>query len=374
MDRMNVLEYRRNNAAQALREHNLRAALICNPRREDMERWLLDEVPLPGLAPFGTLNMLLVTDDAQVKPFSAAVNHPCDFPHFPLFDVEALAGLVPDLRVGIVNGEFLLQSTYEALNTRYPGLKFVDISSQMYLAKARKNDDEVAAIRRSTVLYHRVLRTVPVILRQDITEMDAAVDLRHRLALSGADVDFLAEDPMLSSLVTLTSAPDGGESAQEPMLYPGRRITCGDRVNVSMKGVMPESCAAIGRSFVLGEACRQSREFWTLAVQAQSMAASLVRPGVTLRSVYEQVNSFLTSRGCLPDHSCWIHGIGCSPCEAPRCVDASADMPLEANMTLVIAPRVLLPETDPYCCMDTFVVTEDGCKPLYPADQSLREI
>ena len=34
----------------------------------------------------------------------------------------------------------------------------------------------------------------------------------------------------------------------------------------------------------------------------------------------------------------------------------------------------LLPETDPYCCMDTFVVTEDGCKPLYPADQSLREI
>lgn len=374
MTDLNILEYRRNNAAQVLRANHLRAAIICNPRREDMERWLLDEAPLPGLAPFGTLNMLLVTDNAEVKPFCAAVNHPCDFPHFPLFCVEALAGLVPDLRVGIVNADFLLKSTYEALNTRYPGLEFVDISSQMYLAKARKSDDEVAAIYRSSVLYHRVLRTMPVILRQDVTEMDAAVDLRHQLALSGADVDFLAEDPMLASLVTLTSAPDGGKSAQEPMLYPGRRITYGDRVNVSMKGVMPESCAAIGRSFVLGEACQQSRELWALAVQAQSMAASLVRPGVTLRSVCEQVNDFLTSHGCLPDHSCWIHGIGCSPCEAPRCVDASADTPLEANMTLVIAPRVLLPETDPYCCMDTFVVTEDGCKPLYPADQSLQEI
>ena len=77
MDRMNVLEYRRNNAAQVLRDNNLRAAIICNPRREDMERWLLDEAPLPGLAPFGTLNMLLVTDDAQVKPFCAAVSAVC---------------------------------------------------------------------------------------------------------------------------------------------------------------------------------------------------------------------------------------------------------------------------------------------------------
>lgn len=370
-----IVEHRRQNAAAVLKEAGLRAAIICHPRRDDMERWLLDQDPLPGLPPFGMLNLLLVTDDASLEPFAADVNHPCDFPHFPLFHADALSPYVQNRRIGIVNPEFLLRSTYEELLLRYPGLEFVDISPQMQLAKARKSDDEVAAIYRSTVIYNRVMQTVPMILRQGITEMEAVIELRHRLALSGAGIDFLAEDPMLASLVTLTSAPDGAESAPEPMAYPGRRIICGDRVNVTVRGVMPESCAAIGRSFVLGEPCEQSRRLWALAVKAQDAAAALIRPGTTLRQVCQTVNEqILTAEGCLPDNSCWIHGIGCSPCEVPRCVDASADLPLEVNMTLVIAPRVCCPGMDPYCCMDTYVVTENGCKPLCPSDRNLQQI
>lgn len=375
MKNQKILESRRQRTADILREKGLRAALICNPRRDSMERWLLDEDPLPGLPPFGTLNILLVADDATVEAFSADVNHPCDFPHYRLFCADELSSRIHNRRIGIVNSDFLLRSTYESLMERYPGLEFIDISSEIHQAKARKTEEEVAAMRRSAMLYDRVMQAMPLVLRQGITEMEAVIELRHRLALIGAGVEFLSEDPSLSSLVTLTSAPDGCESAAEPMVYPGRRIVYGDRVNVTVRGTMPEGCAAMGRTFVLGNPSEKSKHLWSLALKAQDTAAALLRPGVTLREVCRDVNTHvLSAEGCLQDNSCWIHGIGCSPCESPRCVDSSADTPLEVNMTLVIAPRVCLPGIDPYCCMDTFVVTEDGCKQLYPADRNLRII
>ena len=93
----------------------------------------------------------------------------------------------------------------------------------------------------------RVFTTLPLLLTGEPLERKVVVDLRNHLREMNAE----CEDLMSSSMIHLTSAPDGGESVPEPIPYPGRRLAYGDRVNVLVNGFMPGGFAsALGRTYI----------------------------------------------------------------------------------------------------------------------------
>lgn len=376
MDMDVIMSFRREQIGRVLTEKGLQAVLFCGGIRENWDSWLLGSTEIPILQPFGRLNLFVAAADGRVSAMCAFENHPCDFPHYPKFEAERLDGLVDSGSLGIVNPECLLQITRSQIQERFPALRYVDVTAEFLAAKARKCPEEAQGALKAAGIYDRAFSLAPWLLRAEQTEAQTAAELRNRLGALGAEVTELSEDQNASMIISLTSAPDGGESVSEPLLYPGRRLCVGDRVNLGVNGYLAGGyAAALGRCYVLGRACEETRRCWDLAIQAQSMTAELLRPGTTIASAVAQ-----TTRGLLEKNgfssmgaNC-VYGIGCSRAEAPRYVDASRDMPLEEGMTLVIAPKLTLPGKDPYCCMDMFRVTESGCTRLSRTSRELVEL
>jgi len=208
-----------------------------------------------------------------------------------------------------------------------------------------------------------------MLLTGEHTEREIAAALRCCLREMNAE----CEDLQTSSIITFTSAPDGGSSACEPVPWPGRRVIYGDRVNIQVNGFMPGGFAsALGRTYVIGTPSEETVKYWDLAIEAQRLIAENARPGAAFSGLMDLFRNNILKPQALPEDSALqIYGIGAGIYEAPRNVDSTRDIPLEEGMTLVIAPRIAPEGKDPFCCCDVFTVTQDGAVRLSRTTQEL---
>lgn len=355
-----------------LKENNLNAVLLLDPNRDNMNRWLLAQEQLPANPPFNRNAMYLVEAGGTVTPLCACPPHPTDHDQFPLVSSIQIAPFLAGNRLGVTNPDKMKATVWDALTAQCPDLELVDLTEQLLRMRMKKTPEEVEAIRRSAHQYDRVFRALPMMLRNERLEREVVVDLRTRLVQFGVE----SEVWETASGVILTSSPDGGAAAEEPIPYPGRRIRWGDRVNVQVNGYLPDGfSAALGRCYTMGPASEEAERYWALAVEAQHAAAALAKPGATLAEIAGEVNrTVLAPNGIPEDTSCWIYGMGCSRYEYPRLSDASRTLPLETGMVLAIGPQVAVPGKDPYCCLDLYLVTEDGGERLTRLPQDLVEL
>lgn len=375
MNRENILTSRKGALAQLMCDRNLAGALVCLASREGLDSWLLDKKECPVLPPFGRLSLFLIGSTGEVTARSAYAGHPCDFPHYPLFDGEDVRALIQNHRLGIVNPEKLLKLTLEQLKAVDPAIELVDITPEVLELKAQKTPEERELLRKNAVFMDRLFGMVPWLLRPGETELEAAVSLRRTLDDFGLKNTGMEEDTLASSDLMLTSSPQDAPCG-EVLDWPGRRLQTGDRVNLALRSYLHGGFSgALGRCYTIGEATEQTRRWWELTCRVQDMLADALRPGDTIAQAVERVNRELTEpAGLVPLGADCVHGIGVSRSEAPRYADASREMQLKAGMMLVIAPRIAPPGQDPYCCMDVFELTTDGAARLGKTTRELREI
>ena len=341
-----------------MREQELDAILVSNCCLGSLDTWLLGKEKMPLHLPYNRNNLCLVDSRGQVRELCAREPHPTDWGKFPLITETELD--LSGKRLGLVNPTYLKRVVRDHLQETYH-TELVDVSDAFHLLKMHKTPEEIAGIEKAAAEFDRVFTTIPLLLTGEHTEREIAVALRNRLR----EMDAECEDLQTSSMLTMTSAPDGGEAVPEPIQWPGRRVTYGDRVNIQVNGFMPGGFAsALGRTYILGEPSEEARKYWALAVQAQHLIAEHAKPGTTVTQLMELLGKLLEENGLHLDSSNQVYGIGAAIYEAPRNVDNTRDIPLEEGMTLVIAPKIIPAGKDPYCCADVFVVTQDGAKRL----------
>lgn len=351
-------------------EQALDFLLILNPGMGNIDCWLFAQEHLPTPAPFNRNSAFLVSAEGEVLKLCQTTTHPTDRAQHPHFNEVGLDEILPGKNVGVVNLPHLKKNVRDYLAQICPNLELRDVTAQFELLKARKSATEISALTTAAAEYDRLFFAAGLMLRPERLEKEVVNEIRQRLAWQGAD----SETPAFHNMVELTSAPDGDQSAYEVMLWPGRRLCVGDRVNVTVRGYIKGFAATLGRSFVLGEASQEARNYWDLAVQTQDLAASLAKPGATLGQISDQVNQFLMQHGFSTDRSGWIHGLGTGLYESPRNVDATRDIPLVEGMVLSIGPAVKPEGKDPYRCTDAFVVTAQGALLLSHTPRILREL
>lgn len=377
-----IIAYRRGKFAELLTSKGLHHALILNPGREKFNTWLIGreaaaEGPpewgmTPTLPPFNRNSMYIAPVEGDVIRVSALIPHPTDAAQYPLLEPAQYPDVFDREKIGIVNPECLKKVVLDKILAYHPGIEFVDITREMNELKAVKYQEELEKAKAAAKIMDRAFGTLYLILRDGMSEHQASVELRWRLSQLGAS----EQDLQNMSVVRLTSAPDGGAAAEEPMLYPGRSLQVGDRINVSCTSYLPIGiCGALGRCYIMGKASLEAKDYWSLALKAQDAAAAAAKPGATLAQIEELVNrEILIPAGVEEDHSAFVYGIGCDRYEAPRNVDATREMPLEAGMLLVIAPSVKPHGKDAYRCMDVFTVTETGAVRLSGTPRDLVEL
>ncbi len=346
--------------------------LLFRGGRDRWDFWLFGEENLPVLPPFQRNSLYLLKPDGTAVCYSEVEPHPTAPEQYPVVSAEAFSELSGGQTIGTVNGAYMKKSTRDLLLASCPGIKTVDVTDRFREMRLNKEESDLAMLRSAAQCYDRAFSILPLLLRPGRLESEIAVDLRCRIAQIGGT----CEDLGVNTMVRLLSAPQDAPETKERVDWPGRRLEPGDRIDLSVNGwVLPGCGAALGRSFVLGEASSQTRADWDVAFHAQEEAARLAVPGRSLDQIEAEVfRTVLEPKGYRLTGDSWMYGIGASCAEPPRDTDGTKECPLREGMTLVIAPRVHCSGRNPVCCMDMFEVTAGGARRMNHFGQELKEL
>ncbi len=274
-------------------------------------------------------------------------------------------------RVGFVNPGALDIAAKRKLASEIPGMQIVDIGRDVAKIRSVKSEFDVELCRASAQMHRIFLETVPAIVRIGRTEKEVLADL-HRLAMdfgSGGEDMCLMMHLFDSRGAILPHVPDE--------TLPGRRFQQGDLLSILLETSGPGGqFTANLRYWSFGDPTDEFLERYQVAEGAQDLVQSLLKPGVSLRSVADQVNAFIRGKGHYTDDCCYMHSMGYTMGEYPVLTDNSVnqpklpeeDDPLAANTILLAHPHVGFAtptqRDDMMRIIETYLVREDGAERL----------
>ncbi len=245
----------------------------------------------------------------------------------------------------------------------------VDLSAEFSLLQMVHSPEEIGLFRDAVRMHEQVFRALPAVMHSGMSETECVNLLRDVFYRYGCG-DLTR---WIDCWTDLISNPDGMPLSGEEVLFPGRILQKGDRIDVAVHAIGPNAVYAMcARSFLLGDApAAETQALWETAVGAQQAAAAALRPGATVKAAAEAANSYLRTHGAAEDVSAFIHAVGYGMDERPRLWDDSENMPLQAGMVLAVMPTADNGRVTPLCCGDVFVVTETGAQRLGTLEQEI---
>lgn len=198
--------------------------------------------------------------------------------------------------------------------------------------RERKDGDELARIRGAVAAAEHALGLTMERVRVGMTELEVAGILESALRQSGTDG------------FPFPSIVASGPNAALPHARPTeRQLKAGDFLLIDFGARVGGYCSDITRTFVVGRATAEQREFYDVVRVANERAIGAVRPGMTGRDADRVARGYIQDRGFgeLFGHSLG-HGIGLEVHEAPR-LARTAEGPLVEGAVVTVEPGIYRP-------------------------------
>lgn len=258
--------------------------------------------------------------------------------------VEARVG-VEALRMRVLESRILARSA--------PNVDLVPVDALFAEMRMTKTVDELNAMRRAVEVAEEAFLSWVAMLREGMTEREAAA--RLTAALLGGGADALAFDPIVAS----------GPNGALPHAVPGdRTFRKGDWIVVDWGATVDGYKSDLTRAVVVGPPEGQLRRIHELVVAANAAGREVVAPGVTAAEVDAATREVIMMGGHGPEffHRTG-HGLGLEEHEPPYIVRGS-DLRLRPGMTFTVEPGVYLEGVGGVRIEDDVVVTERGGETL----------
>ena len=192
-----------------------------------------------------------------------------------------------------------------------------------------KDNDEVSLISEAARIATSALTRVLPMIHAGLSELEAAGILEKALRDEGS------EDAPFSPIVA------SGPRAALPHARPsGKVIERGDLVLLDFGAQFSGYCSDITRTVVVGAASAEQREVYDIVREANRIAASKVKPGMTGMAADMLARSYIERRGhgAAFGHSLG-HGLGLEVHEAPR-LARTVEAPLKQGAVVTIEPGI----------------------------------
>ncbi|MFC0531910.1 M24 family metallopeptidase [Phytohabitans kaempferiae] len=254
------------------------------------------------------------------------VDHEDGTDPYPLVK-QALGG--PARAVGLADRMWATQVL--ALREALPEARQRLASEVLAPLRMRKTPAEVAALREAGAAIDAVHARMGEWLRPGRTEAEVGADIGRAIREAGHEtVDF----------VIVAAGPNG---ASPHHATSDRVIQPGDPVVVDIGGTMPSGyCSDSTRTYVVGAAPADFREYYAVLHAAQRAAVAAVRPGVPASFVDAAAREPIAAAGY---GDAFVHrtghGIGLDGHEEPYIVAGNA-LPLEPGMAFSVEPGIYL--------------------------------
>ena len=248
------------------------------------------------------------------------------------------------------------------LQTAAPALTWAPASGVLSRLRARKDPDELDALRRAGAAADATFEDILRLPFAGRTEAEVAADLRRLLVEHGHDV---------ADFAIVGSGPNGASPHHEPT---DRTIRSGDPVVLDFGGSLDGYFSDTTRTVVVGDAPAGFEGVFALVREAQETAVRAVRPGVPIQEI-DRAARRVIAEGGFGEHFMHRtgHGIGREVHEPPNAVEGD-ETPLEPRMTFSIEPGIYLEGRFGARIEDIVAVTEDGVERLNRTTRELLRV
>lgn len=248
-------------------------------------------------------------------------------------------------------GDRLWSATTLRLQERLPGRVRVPASVVTGHLRARKDPDELAALREAAAAIDAVHRRVPALLRRGRSEVEVATEIAALIREEHDEVAFV-----------IVAA---GPNAASPHHEPGpRRLEEGDAVVVDIGGTVRGYHSDMTRTYHLGSPPPEVATAYAALEAAQAAGVAAVRPGATAEEVDRAARDVMEAAGL---GEAFLHrtghGIGLEVHEAPWIVAGDRTV-LAPGMTFSVEPGYYLEGRTGARIEDIVAVTADGVEVL----------
>ncbi len=237
-----------------------------------------------------------------------------------------------------------------------PGVELIPSRGLIEVARAIKEEEEIATIRRAAAITSAAVGEALAGIRPGLTERALAAAVEAGMRARGADG---------TAFPTLVA---GGPRSALPHPRPGDRpFTLGDWILVDAGALVDGYRADMSRSLVLGRPTAVQAAAWDAVRAALDAGLAAIRPGLPARGVDDACRKVLRERGYvrLFGHDAG-HGVGLDLHEMPR-IGAGSDDELEPGMVVTVEPGLYEPGVGGVRLEELVLVTSNGAELLTTA-------
>ncbi len=279
-------------------------------------------------------------------------------PYFPslhyskTYDAELIVErLLPmkNCTIGLVNTSHIPLGFYEHLRAQLTAATFTDATDLVDEIKAVKSDEEIALIKKTTVLQDAAFEKALNFIKPGVRDFEVMAMAQYSCQLLGSE----------QQLIMVGSAPMGTPSPMRKRHFMNRMIQEGDQITLMIEANGPGGFyAELGRTCVLGKASNELLEACEIANQAQNVTLEILKQGADPKDLVAANNEFLLSKGFPEEKRLYAHGQGYDLVERPA-IRKDEPMKILANMNIVVHPIVATKNIFTWIC-DNYIVTESG--------------
>ncbi|MFC1533425.1 M24 family metallopeptidase [Thermodesulfobacteriota bacterium] len=268
------------------------------------------------------------------------------------YDAELAVGVLKEKKgavIGLVGRSYFPVNFCEYLWKHLPESTFIDATEEIDLIKVIKSPEEIGLIKQTAKLQDIAMEHVRKSIRPGLKDFDLYAEAHYSTTKQGSE----------RGLILVGSGPPGRPASFRNRRFQNRLIREGDQISFLIETNGPGGLyTEVGRVFSIGEPSQELRDAFCVALEAQELSLSLLKPGVDPKDVWDANNEFLVNRGYLPETRLYAHGQGYDLVERPL-IRYDEPMKIKDGMNLTVHPtaaneRVWAGITDNY------LVTEDG--------------
>jgi Xaa-Pro dipeptidase len=230
--------------------------------------------------------------------------------------------------------------------------------------RVRKDEDEVAAIRKAVKIAQDALEATLPFIKIGMTEKEMAAELVVQLLRHGSDPD-LPFPPIVSS----------GPNSANPHATPSeRKLQPGDLLVVDWGASVDGYISDLTRTFAVGEVEAEFKKIHQVVLEANAAGREAGKPGAACADVDKAAREVIAKAGYGQYFTHRTgHGIGMEAHEDPYMRGDNIQL-LEPGMAYTVEPGIYLPGRNGVRIEDNIVITWEGMECLSDMPREFRAV
>ena len=227
-----------------------------------------------------------------------------------------------------INGQRYAIASLKKLKKALPKKRFVDISTQLSLAREIKAPWEISRISKAAKITEKALSDLPQIFKKGMTERQLALKLEFLLRERSKDnVSF---PPIVAN----------ARNSSFPHHFPSEKKIRKGIVLVDCGTKFKGYCADLTRMFIVGKPSTGEKRLYETVFEAKRLGQELSAESAMAGDVFKQVSDFLKrNAGQALIHGLG-HGLGLETHDSPPGFLQDSKDKLKAGMVLTVEPAV----------------------------------